>query len=329
MVLQLVKSPSIFENRWGKEIIPIVLLLLGLSGYLFIQQISRSMQDVIEIQRNFYGVTRVQKINLGDPPALANRLKHGSTLHGLQFIEAEKRAIPTAYYGEGSGVGLTLTYYNGSIGTEVVPQKRKIGVIGLGVGTLAIYGQSKDQIRFYEINPDIINLAWGEGGYFSYLSDSPAVIKIIPGDARISLEAERRSGSRQDFDILIIDAFSSDSIPTHLLTSEAFDLYLEHLKPQGVLAIHISNRYLDLSSLVRSLADSHQLEQALIRSKRDDNSGSAAATWILLSKNPAFFKIPEIYENSIHLSENDSEILVWTDDHINLLPLIKKNVLEE
>jgi hypothetical protein len=326
IILQFVRRPSIFESRWRGEIIPILLLLLGLSTYLFIQQIGRSMGDVVDIQRNFYGVTRVQMIKLGQPPALAYKLKHGSTLHGLQFIETEKRPIPTAYYGNESGAGLTLIYYSGSIGTEVVPQRRKIGVIGLGVGTLAIYGKRDDQIRFYEINPDIIDLALGEGGYFSYLNDSLADIKTIPGDARISLETEYRNGDDQEFDILIVDAFSSDSIPIHLLTQEAFDLYLEHLKPQGVLALHTSNRYLDLSPLVRSLAESHQLESVLIRNKQDDNTGSAAATWILLSKNPAFFEIPEIHKNSIPLPENDSEILVWTDDYSNLLPLIKKNV---
>jgi spermidine synthase len=217
-----------------------------------------------------------------------------------------------------------LTNYQKESESNELPQHGlNVGLIGLGTGTLAAYGQSGDQYRFYEINPNIIDLALGQGSYFTYLSDSPANIVIVPGDARITLEIERDSEEIGNFDILAVDAFSSDAIPVHLLTVEAVELYLEHLKPEGVLAIHISNRYLNLAPLVKSLAEYYQLDYAMIRNARDETSGSYASTWMLLSKNKAFFELPEIRENRIITEEDQPGIRIWTDDYSNLLPLIK------
>ncbi len=167
---------------------------------------------------------------------------------------AGKRDLPTAYFSETSGGGMAI------ISHPKRNQAMRVGVLGLGVGTMASYGQVGDMYRFYEISPQIIDLAQGEGGYFSYLSDSQALIEVVPGDARLSLEGELYTSGSQDFDVLILDAFSSDSIPVHLIDREAFDIYLQHLAPNGILAVHITNRHLDLLPVVWTLADHFKLE---------------------------------------------------------------------
>jgi hypothetical protein len=328
VILQFFNRPSILDNRWGGEALTLLLIFLGLSAYLFFRQVNLSMKDVISIQRNFYGVTRVQSTKIDSPPEYAFKLKHGTTTHGSQFVSAAKRQIPTTYYGTKSGVGLTLTNYR-DLNTESDTQhKLKIGIIGLGIGTLATYGEPGDIFRFYEINPSMIDLALGDGDYFTYLADSPSDVTIVPGDARISLEKELMNDEYQEFDIFIVDAFSSDSIPVHLLTVEAFEIYLQQLKPEGVMAIHISNRYLNLSPLLSALADHLRLKHAFIKTDQDDNIGGFAASWILLSRNPAFFQMPEIKSNMHGQLGEASEIRVWTDDFSNLVPLIKKDVFE-
>jgi hypothetical protein len=158
------------------------------------------------------------------------------------------------------------------------------------------------------------------------LADSLADISIVLGDARLTLESELNTQGSQNFDILAVDAFSSDAIPIHLLTIEAIDLYLSHLKPEGVLALHISNRYLNLAPLVRLLADHYGLEFALIRNARDETQGAYTSTWMVLSKNEAFFDFPKIRRNAIPPPADDPELRIWTDDYSNLLPLIKRDV---
>jgi hypothetical protein len=323
LLLQWISRPSIFESRWGGELILALMIVLVLSGYLLLSQINTSLTGVLEIQRNFFGVTRVEQVELGQPPSTVYKLKHGSTSHGIQFINEDKSSLPTTYYGEKSGIGLVLTHLE-KIGKPDNPQKNhKIGVIGLGVGTLATYGQSGDTYRFYEINPHIIDLALGQGDYFSYLADSPAEIEIISGDARLSLERELAIQDNQQFDILVLDAFSSDAIPIHLLTFQAFELYLEHLKPGGVLAVHISNRYLDLAPVVVDLGEQFHLESMRILSEQDDQVGSSSAEWVLLSSNRAFFDILEGQGLSSNLVDRGRETRTWTDDYNNLIPFLK------
>jgi hypothetical protein len=277
------------------------------------------------MQRNFYGVFRVRRISAGEPPADATSLNHGITAHGNQFTEPEKRSIPTTYYGRKSGIGLAISLAGKGTGGNPAHRGLRVGVIGLGTGTLAAYGQSGDAYRFYEINPDIIAMAMGKNGYFSYLTDTQAALEIIPGDARVSLEQELERGQPQNFDILAVDAFSSDSIPVHLLTAEAFALYLSHLKQDGILAIHISNRYLDLSPLIQAMADEYGLGQVRIASP-SANDGSYAAVWFLLSKNEAFFQLPEIVLSRDGNPETGRPFRLWTDDYSNLLQVVRMNI---
>jgi hypothetical protein len=277
------------------------------------------------MERNFYGVFRVRTISAGEPPADAHSLNHGITAHGFQFIDPEKRTIPTSYYGRGSGIGLAITEYPQSFPQDSRPAGLRVGVIGLGTGTLAVYGRSADYYRFYEINPGIIDLALGKNGYFTYLKDTKATYDIVPGDARLSLEHELERGQPQNFDILAVDAFSSDSIPVHLLTSEAFAVYLRHLKPEGVLAIHISNRYLDLAPLVKSLANKYQLYDALIASSHTDD-GSYAAVWVLLTRNVNFYRLPDIQTLQDTSQPDGKTVRAWTDDYSNLLQFVRMDV---
>jgi hypothetical protein len=313
---------SLFYSRWIWVVAPSVILVVGVAASVFTAKIETTRQAVLEIDRNFYGVYRVRSLVAGDPPARANSLSHGITSHGFQFVEPDKRLIPTSYYGKKSGIGLALTQFSAPSGRISSEQGRRLGVIGLGTGTLAAYGKPGDTLRFYEINPDVIELSLGRGGYFTYLADTPAAVEIAPGDARLSLERELEAGQPQNFDLLAVDAFNSDSIPVHLLTREAFAVYLAHLRPGGVLALHISNRYLDLGPLVQMQAEQYGLGLARIASGRTSD-GSSPAVWVLLSTDPVFFGAPTIAAASSPLPERDPRLRPWTDDYSNLLPYLR------
>jgi SAM-dependent methyltransferase len=186
-------------------------------------------------------------------------------------------------------------------------------VIGLGTGTLAAYGRSGDRFRFYEINPLVIELARSE---FTYLSDCEARVQVVPGDARLSLERE----APQQFDVLVVDAFSGDSIPVHLLTLQAFELYQRHLAPGGVLAVHVSNRFLDLPPVVVLAAKDRGLEARLVQSEA--GLDASAATWMLLASDPGFFDDPAM-QGAVRPAEPPASLRGWTDDYSNLIRIIK------
>ena len=176
---------------------------------------------------------------------------HGTILHGTQYLEPDLARRPTTYYTQTSGVGRALESMHPTI------RPLKVGVIGLGAGTLATYGSKGDIYRFYDINPAVIVIANRD---FTYLRDSEATIQTPLGDARLNLEREAPQG----FDLLAIDAFSSDSIPVHLLTYEALAVYRKHMKPGGIIAFHLTNRFLDLNPVVKQLADAHHLFSVLV-----------------------------------------------------------------
>ena len=216
--------------------------------------------------------------------------------------------MPTTYYGPNSGAGIALSEAgkHGSI---------RVGVIGLGVGTLAAYGRQGDHYTFYDINPLVIKLATG---WFTFLRDSSARVDIVLGDARLSLARQ----PPQHFDVLAVDAFTSDSIPVHLLTRQALFLYLMHLKSDGILAVHISNRYLDLEPVVRGVAGTLGKTAVAIESKRDDDNGVFVATWVLVTDNQAFLQSRDV-QMAITPTEVTSKPQVWTDDYSNLFRILK------
>jgi len=191
----------------------------------------------------------------------------------------------------------------------------RIGMIGLGVGTIAAYGQPGDRITFYEINPLDVQLASTE---FTYLRESQAAIDIVMGDARLSLERQ----PAQHFDVLGVDAFSGDSIPIHLLTRQAFELYFRHLKPNGILAVHISNKYLDLEPVVASAATALGKGAVLVSNADDHAKGVYAATWILLGDRRGFQRQQQIEKVGMVLAPGNPRYL-WTDDYSSLFRILK------
>lgn len=285
-------------------------LLIAVLGLIRMLNTTSASHAELTVSRNFFGVLRVVEEHPDDPQQHARKMVHGRTQHGRQFVNAQKRHLPTTYYGESSGVGLALRHLPRAGGTRG-------GFVGLGVGTLATYGKPGDQFRFYEIDPDVVRLA---REHFSYLSDSPAAIDIVLGDARLALEREEP----QQFDILVLDAFSSDAIPVHLLTREAMAIYSRHLRSDGILAIHISNRFFELRPIVARLAIEFGFRAEKIESDPNDDRGQFVAHWMVLSRSAAFWKIPEVQRALAPLPEIEkSQVPLWTDQFSNLIGILK------
>jgi len=272
---------------------------------VFAVHVSYYRQTVVAI-RNFYGSLRVQQsvTTHGDP---IRTLVNGTIVHGNQILSPDLMRVPTTYYAEDSGIGLALK--NCCIG-----RSKSVGVIGLGAGTLAAYGQPGDRFRFYEINPAVLPLAQN---LFTYIRQSQAQISFAEGDARASLAAE----SPQHFDVLVIDAFSGDAIPLHLLTVEALAIYRRHLVPGGILAFHVSNGYVNLAPEVAELAASAGMQARSIASFEDKQSGESGATWVLVSDNVAFLDDPAIALHAVSITPV-ANVHAWTDDYSSLLPLV-------
>jgi hypothetical protein len=273
-------------------------------------EIKRTLADSVQVRRNFYGQLRIVERGVGRPRAHAIELAHGGTSHGLQYTHSELVKLPTGYYGRNSGAGLAMQLHH--------PERpRRVGIVGLGVGTLAAYGKEGDEFDFYEINPTVID--WAEN-VFEYLRYSPAVKRIIPGDARLSLErAERR-----DYDILILDAFSSDAIPIHLLTREAMVVYLGQCLPDAIIAVHISSRYLDLVPVLAGHARREKLAIAPIFDTGDRRQGTEPNYWVLLSRDSGALEIVT-RGSTIHIPPANRYV-DWTDDHSSLIDVLRDNI---
>ena len=265
--------------------------------------------------RNFYGVVRVKEDRVGNPGRPVYLMAHGVTIHGMQFIGEGSRS-PTTYFVNSSGVGLALLNHPRH------GQGMRVGILGVGIGTLTSYGQPGDVYRLYEINPVVTDLAEGEGGFFSYVRDSQADVQIVLGDGRISLERELAENGSQNFDVLILDAFSSDSVPVHLITKEAFDMYLQHLAPHAIIAANITNLHLDLQPVFWQLARHYGLSMVRINYNGDSNGGYTSH-WILLARDPALLEIPEIQNRAVDLSGYSTTLRMWTDDYSNLFQILK------
>lgn len=299
--------------RISFAVLGIGILISGVRAFLFI---GSDLSGAIRSERNFYGVVRVRQLGTPGSSDYTFQLIHGDTVHGSQFQSPAGRRLPTVYYGLHSGVGLALLNH---------PRPAtglRVGALGLGIGTIAAYGQPGDIYRFYEINPLVIHLAQGQGNYFSYLKDSQAKIEIVPGDARLSLERELASGQLPAFDVLVLDVFSNDAIPVHLLDEQAFALYLHCLGPEGVLAVHITNGYLDLVPVVWGLADHFNLARAVIEDPGDGHLTSTS-TWVLLATDPAQLSLPAINGRAKPMAAYSTSIRLWTDEYSNLFQLLK------
>ena len=258
--------------------------------------------------RNFYGVLSIEEAYEDDPHNHLRRLLNGRILHGAQFQANERRREPTTYYNDRSGIGTALTQFP--------PQPHRVAVVGLGTGTIATYGRPGDYYCFYEINPNVQMLAERE---FTFLSDSAAEVEIILGDARLSLERQEP----QNYDIIALDAFSGDAIPAHLLTREAFELYFRHLQPQGIIAVHISNRHLELTPVIGGIAEHFEIPAVKIEWNDDVYVGEAGSDWILLTRNRTFLDDPVVVERSKEIRDLYDPIPLWTDQYSNLFQILQ------
>jgi hypothetical protein len=266
--------------------------------------------DTTVAVRNFYASLRVKQDQYSLPGATVRTLLNGSIQHGTQlFGTDELRHTPTTYYARDSGIGLALRFC-------CLGRSRNIGVIGLGAGTIAAYGQPGDRIRFYEINPAVEPIA---RNVFTYIRESGAsYIDVIPGDARTTLARS----APQNFDVLVIDAFSGDAIPLHLLTSQALALYRQHLAPNGILAFHVSNQHVDLGPPIALLAANAGMQARRVSSLSNDARGEFNATWILVSNDEAFFAQPELAAHAFAIETKPNQ-RIWTDDYSALLPVLR------
>jgi hypothetical protein len=268
-------------------------------------------------KRGFYGVLRVYESNVNSSHHRRD-LYHGRIKHGQQFIATEEtRAEPSTYFMANSGAGTLSHFHPKHLPFSLEPMK--IGVVGLGIGTLATLGKQEDTVRFYEINPDVETLA---RSHFYYLSDSPAEISVVLGDARSALENELATTGSQGFDILVIDAFSGDSIPLHLLTIEAFQLYLMHLNSGGALAIHVTNIHLDLRDPIRTVAKALNLHALWIEREAID-PGEYYSSWILLSPTTETLDLISSTGLSTAWEKEEPRPILWSDDYSNLFRVIK------
>ena len=263
--------------------------------------------------RNFYGALRVEQLGIPGALTASRRLMHGVISHGEQLQGAVQRRLASTYYGPKSGAGLALLTNRGD-----APQR--VGVIGLGVGTLAAYGRSGDTVRFYEINPRVTAAAHS---HFSYLADSPAKIEIAQGDARLLMQQELDAHGSQRFDAIMVDAFSGDAIPMHLMTREALDLYRRHLLPAGVIAFHISNRHLDLAPVVKRLAGDAGMKAVRVRFEPAAGNLTLehASEYVLLTRDERFLQDPVVRERGEAIDAGSAT--AWTDDHSNLLAALR------
>jgi hypothetical protein len=289
-----------------------------LTGALAYQAFVDSRQALVKT-RSFYGMLQIDEYSGGDNGPYYS-LRHGRIMHGFQYLDEEKRRWPTSYYGPETGVGLAVRWHPRRWVDEPDAGALRIGVIGLGTGTMAAHGKPGDVIRFYEINPDVIRLS---SEYFTYRRDSAARVDVVLGDARISLERSLREQGSEQFDVLVVDAFSSDAIPMHLLTRECFEVYWKHLKPDGILAVHISNRNLDLGPVARGLAAEFGHEAALFDTSDDDDRGVDAADWVLVTANREFLDRAEIRDARSPWPDDARPPLVWTDDFSNLFAVLR------
>jgi hypothetical protein len=282
-------------------------------GSLYLQA-NTFTEDAVRSLRNFYGALSIKEKSPESAEDHRFVLTHGVTIHGYQFTQPEKRDLPTAYYVEDSGVGVAFRYH------PARPSPLKVGMIGLGVGVLATYGDKGDIFRFYEINPAVIEIA--KAPPFSYLSDSQAKITIISGDGRISLENELEQSGSNQFDLIVLDAFNSDSIPTHLLTVEAVRLYQEHLAEDGILAFHISNQFVDLRPVVWKLAETTGFDAIMVFHKGGDVR-TKNSRWILLTQSQEFLSNPQVIRRRDSISIDWEPVPLWTDDYSNVFQTLK------
>ncbi len=269
-----------------------------------------SDQQSLAAKRDFYGILRVTERR--DAIGLRRQLRHGRILHGFQYLDADKHDWPTTYYGPHSGVARALN--------AMARPGRRVGLVGLGVGTLAAWGKPGDLFRFYEINPDVELMA---RRWFTFLKDSRATTEVVLGDARVQLEQELQAGHSGDYDAIVVDAFSSDAIPVHLLTAECSEIYRRRLAPGGVLLLHITNRVLNLDPVARGMARDLGWAAGVLQSQTDEATGETASRWVMMTSDAGFIERAGFNASERAWTPPDVAPLRWTDDYSSLWHVVQ------
>lgn len=290
---------------------------LAVLGWVLLRDTQGDHRQALQQTRNFYGTVRVFEYDTANPENAQRAMVHGRILHGFQFLDPAKRAVHTGYYSEQSGVGMALTRHPAR-----GQRPLHVGVVGLGAGMVLSYAQAGDRYSLYEINDTVVDFAERQ---FTYLSDARqrgAAVESYLGDGRLVLDRQLADGGPMQFDVLVLDAFSSDSVPVHLLTKEAFDLYAKHLKPDGVLAVNISNRHVDLTPVVRGLASAQGREARLVAGQAGEATGILYSVWVLVTANGEFLARPEVAANVTSWPESGLPPITWTDDYSTIYDLL-------
>jgi hypothetical protein len=302
-----------FVGAWGLRFaLAIGVGLLG--GYLARHEINDRAGYHLMV-RNFYGALRVRDDDASTDYGVRNLL-HGTINHGSQRLnEADKYKVGS-YYGPTSGIGRTM---------EEMQSRGPVryGVVGLGAGVMSGYARPEDYVRIYEINPIVPVISTLPTSEFSFYTHAPADKDVLMGDARLTMEEQLKSGQSPNYDVLVIDAFSSDAIPVHLLTRESFELYAKLLKPTGVLAVHISNRYLDLAPVVQRGAEALHRTAMVVYDEGDTYSNST--TWVLVAADPSFFQSPAFAGANMYPPNAKPTFRPWTDDYSNIVSILSLN----
>ena len=274
-------------------------------------------EDIVAVDRNFYGTVQVSKLgDFSDPSNSGYALYNGRIWHGFQYQDPSRHLEPTTYYVEGTGAALSVTEHP----KRKAGQGMKVGVIGLGTGSMSTHAKPGDKYYFYDIDPKIVNFA---KTYFTYLAKSPGKPEVLLGDARIVMERQEP----QNYDVIVLDAFSGDAIPAHLLTDEAFSLYERHLNkdasgnPDGVVVIHISNRYLDLEPVVAAIAEKHKYQTVNVHAQGDGSIADTASDWVLVTRNKEFLASSAVKGAGEPLKPKTR--VLWTDQYTALKPILK------
>ena len=312
---------------WGVTTVVVIVLAVGLVG-----TVRKDLRRYSEMSRNFYGVVRIED------RAGIRKMMNGRINHGTQFIGRAKRRVATSYYGRESGIGIALSeirrrcqpesgasigFQQSDAGASNRRTGLRIGVVGLGTGTMAALTEPGDTIRFYEINPEVYRLT---GRYFTYLDDTRADVEVVFGDARVALEREAQNGELQQFDVLAVDAFTSDAVPLHLLTREALELYFAHLVPNGLLAVHVSNRYANLAAVVRGLAGDSGRYAVRIYTPSSRQTSTSFSRWVMVTRDRSFVASELVQATATPWTGQETLPIVWTDNDASLWQAVAANL---
>jgi hypothetical protein len=301
----------------------VVLAVILAAGHVLFERVQRSDVGNVYAARNFYGVVRINVVQAPPIGTRVQRLLDGNTIHGVQVLEKGLSKVPTAYYSPSSGIAVASRQLIRGSGVRGVNGVRNVhfGVLGMGAGTMAAFAQLGDRVRFYEFNPTVMDIAMGPKAHFTFIGDGAAEVTVVAGDGRLSLERELRKDAPQEFDLLAMDAFSSDAVPVHLLTEEAFGVYAAHLRgDDSILAVNVTNRHLELEPVVAASARRLGFHGIRIDSNGDPPVREKSS-WILLSRSA---KMIENLETTATLARPllAREVL-FTDRYSNLFRVLK------